>query len=117
MYASDPVIYEVKTTKSPNIIHEDIDKLTNVINEKNLKLIKTIEKNLKEVNEKEINQEKFEFYKTVKEKFELAMESYDENLDVANKLADFVEFGVMMAMVIIPTFAVLYVVKRRFKSL
>lgn len=117
MYASDPVIYEVKTTKSPNIIHEDIDKLTNVINEKNLKLIKTIEKNLKEVNEKEINQEKFEFYKTVKEKFELAMESYDENLNVSNKLADFVEFGVMMAMVIIPTFAVLYVVKRRFKSL
>lgn len=116
-YASDPVIYEIKTTKNPSIIHDIINKLTDEVNEKNLTLIKEIENNLKAVNEKEIDAEKLEFYKNVKEKFENAMSSYEENLTVSNKVADFVEFGVIMAMVVIPILAVLFVVKRRIESL
>ena len=117
MYASDPVIYEIKTTKNPSIIHESIDKLTDEVNEKNLKLIKEIEKNLKDVNVKELDAQKLEFYETLKTKFEKAMDSYEENLTTSNKLADFVEFGVIMSMVVIPMLAVLFITKRRFESL
>ena len=61
--------------------------------------------------------QKLEFYETLKTKFEKAMDSYEENLTTSNKLADFLEFGVIMSMVVIPMLAVLFITKRRFESL
>ena len=113
-YASNPIVYSVTTTSDPKLIHDSIDLLVEEVNEDNIRILKEIKNNLPKVNMKELDEEKYAYYQQMWEKYENIIDSYKDNIETANKVSSFVEFGIMMSSIIIPMLAVLFVIKKRF---
>ena len=110
-YASEPIVYSVKTTKDPIFINEKIRILTSSVNEENILLIKEIEKNIENINVKDINN--YDFYLEVKVKIESALNGYSNDKEDADKLFEFIEIRTIIILVVIPL-SVMLVVKRKF---
>jgi len=82
--------------------------------QRNLKFIKEIEKNLNDVNVKEVDEDRYEYYLNIKDKFENVLDSYKENLQTSNKIADFIELRTIMVMVSISMLVTFFVIRKRF---
>lgn len=113
--ASEPIVYEVFTTNNPSAVHELIDKLTEEINEENLKVLKEINKELKKVNQADVDINRYGRYKDIKNNFETIMNSYEDNLENSHKVFNFIEGKVMLFNLIVSLMAFI-VLKRRINN-
>lgn len=113
-YSSSPVKYVVTTSADPRYVNYLIDNLSDEFSEKNLMVLKKIEKELELVNYKDIDEEKYEKYMTLKEAYQQAIGGYREDIGTVNKVSKNLEDRIIFVSSLISSLVVLFVLRKKF---
>lgn len=116
-YASDSVVYKIQTTGDPKYINDCIDRLTEEINLSNLELIKQISSNLKDVNEKDIDDHRLNKYIDIKNKFNSVKDSYLDNVDECDSISRAIENKITLIKVTVAIAAIYFVIRRKIRCI
>lgn len=114
-YASEPIVKTIRTTRNPSTVNRLINILGDSINEYNMLTLKSICNYLNDTNPDDVDEDKYNKYLLVKEKYDNVLNNYEKDVEESNNLTGFMNKSIYSITISLISLLFFFTLKKKFE--